>query len=165
MKQVKFRGKEAKTGGWLYGYYVEQHMPEYDNDQPELITGYTHLPVLFNDEPGHRNSCYWHEVVYNTVCQFTGLQDKKGVDIYDGDIIYVKFADGSGGYHLVGWNEENASWGIMDAYSYQAQKEGYDFAEFKNYVLIAFLRNALIFEVAGNIYDNPDLLETNNLKQ
>ena len=46
----------------------------------------------------------------------------------------------------------------MDAYSYQSLKEGYDFAEFKNYVLLAFLKDAIVFEVAGNIHDNPDFL-------
>ena len=79
-------------------------------------------------------------------------------EIYEGDIMYSEFSDGSGGYSLIGWNEREASFGMMDAYSYQSKQEGYDFPEFKNYVLIAHLQKALICEVVGNIYDNPELL-------
>jgi uncharacterized phage protein (TIGR01671 family) len=102
--------------------------------------------------------CRQYTVGPDTVGQFTGMTDKKDAKIYDGDILFVEFADKSGGYQLVGWNEKTASWGIMDAYSYQSIKEGCDFAEFKNYVLLAFLEKAIVFEVVGNIYNNPELL-------
>jgi uncharacterized phage protein (TIGR01671 family) len=102
--------------------------------------------------------CRQYTVDPDTVGQFTGMTDKKDAKIYDGDILFVEFADKSGGYQLVGWNEKTASWGIMDAYSYQSIKEGCDFAEFKNYVLLAFLEKAIVFEVVGNIYNNPELL-------
>lgn len=102
--------------------------------------------------------CRQYTVDPDTVGQFTGLVDKKDNKIYGGDILFVEFADKSGGYQLVGWNEETASWGTMDVYSYQSIKEGYDFAEFKNHVLLAFLRDAIICEVVGNIHENLELL-------
>ena len=97
-------------------------------------------------------------VLPETVGLFTGLKDKKDKEIYEGDIMYSEFSDGSGGYSLIGWNEREASFGMMDAYSYQSKQEGYDFPEFKNYVLIAHLQKALICEVVGNIYDKPELM-------
>lgn len=77
MITIKFRGQDAKTGEWLYGYYVEQRFPEYDAEH-DRITGYTHRPLLFNDEPGQRDCSVWHVVKYNTVGQFSTLKDKKG---------------------------------------------------------------------------------------
>jgi hypothetical protein len=48
----------------------------------------------------------------------------------------------------------------MHSNEYQSIAEGFDFAEFKDYILLAFLKGALICEVVGNIYDNPELLKS-----
>ena len=129
MRTIKFRGRDADDGEWLYGD-LRQRMGYF----PNIIEPYC--------DDG----------------QFTNMMDKKDQEIYDGDILFVEFSDKSGGYYLVGWNEKTVSWGIMDRYSYQALQEGYDFPEFKNYLLLAFLEKAIICEVAGNIIDNPELM-------
>ena len=139
MRTIKFRGRDIKTGKWFFGNY-------YDRD----TKGNTHIANL--DE-----GCL--TIDPETVGQFTGLKDKKGQDIYEGDIICVKFIDGSGGNNLIGWNEEFASFGCMNRYEYRSIKEGYDFAAFNGYVLDAYRRKSIIFEVVGNIHDNPELLE------
>ena len=95
----------------------------------------------------------------DTVGQFINRKDKKGNDIYDGDILYVEFSDGSHSYCLIGWNEKNMCWGCMTNYDYKSIADGYDFAEFNGYLLNAFLKEALICEVVGNIHDNPELLK------
>ena len=139
MRTIKFRGRSLDGKEWYHGdlEYNIARIHTYDKD------GYYIRQYYVNPD---------------TVCQFTGLQDKNGKDIYEGDIMYSEFSDGYGGYSLIGWNEREASFGMMDAYSYQSKQEGYDFPEFKNYVLIAHLQKALICEVVGNIYDNPELL-------
>ena len=142
MRQIKFRGKHAKTGEWIYG---------------SLLTWPDGFTMIYDTLLSDR-SMAGHPVNPNTVGQFTGLLDKKDNEIYEGDIMYSEFSDGSGGHSLIGSNESIASFGMMDAYSYQSKQEGYDFPEFKNYVLIAHLQKALICEVVGNIYDNPELL-------
>ena len=48
----------------------------------------------------------------------------------------------------------------MDSYAYQSSIKVCDFAEFNGYVLNAYLREALICKVVGNVHDNPDLLKT-----
>ncbi len=138
MRQIKFRAQDIASNKWLYG-----DLRHHKND------------VCIFEQEGNKGE----QVKRDTVGQFTGLHDKKDKEIYEGDILYVEFPDKSGGYQLVGWNEQTASWGVMDAYSYQSIKEGYNFAEFKNYVLLAFLEKALICEVVDNIHDNPELLE------
>ena len=141
MRQNEFRGKRLDNGEWLYGDLV------HDNQGGCYIYPLDSLGLFVENK-----------VDPNTVGEFIGLVDKKDNKIYDGDILFVEFVDKSGGYQLVGWNEKTASWGIMDDYSYQSMKEGYDYAEFKNHVLLAFLKDALICEVIGNIHDDPKLI-------
>lgn len=133
----RFRGFDAVGDkGWVYGDLV--HNKRMDLTDRVMVGGY--------------------EVVPESVGPFTGLVDKKGNKIFEGDILYSEFLDKSGGYSLVGWNDETSSFGIMDEYSYRSIAEGYDFAEFKNYVLLAHLKEAIICEVVGNLHDNPGLL-------
>jgi len=144
MREIKFRGKMADGGRWLYG---------------SLLTwpdGDTYM--LYDKDFATSGTVSKDPVLPETVGQYTGLKDKKGNDIYDGDILFVQFSDGSRSYELVGWNAVQSSWGCMSRYDYQSICEGFDFAEFKNYVLHAYMKKALICEVAGNIHDNKELL-------
>jgi len=156
MREIEFRGKkkyipgyfgcskDKKDGEWVYGD-LERHRID------ELVRIHSYS----EDKTYYRQ----YDVDPNTVGQFTGLLDKNGKKIYEGDIIFAEFSDKSSGYSIVGWNEETASFGLMDSYSYESKREGYDFPEFKNNVLLAFLEKTIVFEVSGNIHDTPELLE------
>lgn len=150
MRTIKFRGKcvaDSKYAGqWVYGGYSE---PQEDCKQNEgLITVYL----------GGSSTCKYH-VIPNTVGQFTGLHDKNGKEIYEGDIVYSEFEDGSNGSSLVGWNKKQSCFGVMDEYAYRSKLEGFEYPEFQNHVMLAFMRDAKLFEVIGNIHDNPELLK------
>ena len=143
MRQIKFRAQDIASNKWLYGDL------RYHKDD-----------VCIFEQEGNKGE----QVKRDTVGQFVGLHDRKDREIYEGDILFVEFADKSGGNQLVGWNEETASWGIMNKYEYQSLKDGDDWPEFKNHTLIAFLKHAIICEVIGNIHDNPELMNVPNKK-
>lgn len=144
MREIKYRGFNRKNNVWLYGFYLQNRKAHFVAPD-EFATGKT-----WDD----------YEIDPETLGQFINRKDKKGNDIYDGDILYVEFSDGSHSYSLIGWNEKQMCWGCMDSYAYQSSIEVCGFAEFNDYVLNAYLREALICEVVGNVHDNPDLLKT-----
>ena len=67
MREIKFRGKSVETGKWEYGNLV--------------ITDHNRLYEMIDNERRYRGV-----IAFETVGQFTGLHDKNGKEIYEGDI-------------------------------------------------------------------------------
>lgn len=86
--------------------------------------------------------------------QYTGLKDKNGKEIYEGDILRVKDGWGNDTVHEVKWgnpNELERNW--YPAFDLEPSWD----EEFNSFSAIFGGGDAEI-EVIGNIYENPDLL-------
>ena len=76
IESIKFKAKRLDGKGWVCGYFYEENGNTYiiENRQKESKL--------------NRNPTY--QVDPSTVCQFTGLKDKNGTPIYEGDIVTYK---------------------------------------------------------------------------
>lgn len=122
MRTIKFRGKSLETDDWVYGFLADGNLIcTWDN---------------------RRNS---HEVLSTTVGQFTGLCDKNGKEIYEGDIITT----GSGFYGVIKWSK----YGYFYIHSDGDKEDPLDYAT------LGYMLRQYNFEVIDNIHDNPGLIE------
>ncbi len=152
------------TGEWRYGYLYRIDLP---NGLATMILTTDNLHSDNSIEPRYHLAFTLGVDLFlvrpETVGSFINVRDNKGDEIYEGDIIYSEFGDGSNTKCLVGWDGEKACFGIMDEYAYRSKTEGYDFPKFDSDVLFNFRKHGVKFEVIGNIHDNPKLLTYHTL--
>lgn len=126
MREIKFRGKDIKNNKWIYGGY-------YSFCETTIGYGWVHYIIKENDQK--------IEVKPATVGQFTGLHDKNGIKIYEGDIVSY---NGS---------KETVYFDISLRIPCFTTGIGYGSSTAKHpYVL------SKRHEVVGNIHENPELL-------
>lgn len=120
MREYLFRGKREKTDAWIYGnlwHHTDKASAIYSGEADRLM---------------------W--VRPETVGLFTGLTDKNGAKVFEGDVIRVC----TDGQNVLGW------------VSFESNGFHFRFCKSGKALLAKW---AEPMDVIGNIYDNPELLE------
>lgn len=170
-REILFRGKSKRRDCWIIGNYIKQY-----NRLTEEYKDY-----IINESADVNDTEYgmWYEVIPETVGEYTGLCDKNGKRIFEGDIVevedeIVEESNTEAGFDcnswkatahfLIGWDEKEAAYRIVGSnygndlcnsqfcYDVSPDGNGDNFVE-------AIRERA---KVVGNIHDNPELLEAGN---
>ena len=133
MREILFRGKRVDIGEWIQGDLV-QFLPH-------------GIVRIVTQEPPYKDA----EVDSDTVGQFTGLTDKNGRKIFEGDIIHLEYSQVFFGGEYFGEYTAEVSYkegcfitdGMNNGDEIETPLSGFDNDE---------------LEIIGNIHDNPELL-------
>ena len=158
MREILFRGKRIDNGDWIEGYYVKT--VDYRTDSAVHLI--IELPSAFYPRGEIAEE---YEINSSTIGQYTGLTDKNGRKIFEGDIVaispnmsrkrtlgVVKFGD----YKTPPYGVDKTNRGFYIRWYYE------------NEAIEEMLRRDIVFwfnyshvdiSIIGNIYDNPELLE------
>lgn len=144
MRSIKFRGKfvYANSDGrliWIYGSLF----------QTDTLHNVGKAKIFKTVTYDGNTDITDNEVILGTVGQFTGIVDRNGVEIYEGDIIQTYDSKGKPILHEVYYLENEARFATK-LIGYENLNEG---------SLTQKWINELDFEVIGNIFDNRELLQ------
>lgn len=140
MREILFRGKRVDNGEWIFGDLIRNLI--YDGREKEMRIG-----DIYFEHNGDIHGTAVCKVIPETVGQFTGLTDKNGKKIFEGDIVKGDLGLGYGD------NEKHIAY-------IEYQEDGMSFCLVEileeDFGKCAEISDDL--EVIGNIHDDPELL-------
>lgn len=150
MREILFRGKRESDGRWLYGLYSDDRV--HGTDFPCI------MPLTTEEDDGD-----W-AVLERTVSQYTGLTDKNGTKIFEGDILEFTDSDGVKSPYIIEWEEVDCCYVIE-----RPDGEWFEILEPEQYrhncVCDDYISDDCVnwrcdrFEIISNIHDNPDFFD------
>ena len=171
MREILFRGKDTERNVWHEGQYIHLHKTTYCFDGSKECNADNEIHQIVFEQMTDWNlpNCHMRvDVLPETVGEFTGLTDKNGKKIFEGDIVELFDMRGK----IV---QECGAFGIATT-----QQIDYDLLDskipFQNNAYFCFNDNFIsiwelwwnyhqddepleVAEVIGNIYDTPELLK------
>ena len=142
-REIRFRGKRVDNRKWIMGHYVEW-IDTRGNMNYQIVS----------------TSGYHNDVMPETVGMFSGLYDRTGKEIYDGDVVRV---------YPLGYNPDaiensqgyapylsKVEWVLYpDKLSETCYEKGHGFLEWR---CVPFTHSYQFMEVVGNVYENKELI-------
>lgn len=156
MREIKFRGKSAMeigemdriglkhNNGWVYGNLVMC------GKQPYIVGDFIEV-----DEEYTINE-YWCPVHAESLGQFTGLKDKNGIEIYEGDIVTNDLYRSEGAVFECYFDSKESAFKLIPVIPRSDGKKE------RNEDLALQMSSVVDKEVIGNVYEDPELLEVKN---
>lgn len=149
MREILFKAKRIDNGEWVEGWIVPTMHNTYHYGYRIIETCGINYDELDFWEPSFIS---W-EVDENTICQFTGLTDKRGNKIWENDVVrcYADTDDlGNDLYffYQILWHELYHCWWLSDVHTLEDE------------YLHQYISSDI--EVIGNIFENPELLGEQN---
>lgn len=138
MREILFRVKRQEDGKWVEGFYSRS---------PKCNTYITTI--------GAQGCARPEKVDFKTVCQYTGLTDKNGNKIFEGDVVTDNIGNSIGiiQFNKFQWNCKIVKSDYVLSVGCAFPLWQYDNCKENGYRQL---------EVIGNIFDNPDLLTTSS---
>lgn len=140
MREILFKGKRKDGGKWIEGYYQKRY---------DLLGNEEHL--IFHADS--YNVWEYAEVDPETLCQFTGLCDKNGNKIWENDILMAHLDE----FYPEDMTYETVEWGVAGWAAHETSSIDREYGSVDREYLNEF--DLKHFEVVGNIFDNPELLQ------
>ena len=138
MREILFRGKRLQGGNWVEGYFFKSDINKKERESGKATLIFTPDCNTFIMVPECHNSFM---VVSDTVGQYTGLKDKNGKKVFEGDIVRKTNKGRHPEIFIANirtcfYTNEEVYYGPFDHFTESCE-----------------------YEIIGNIYDNPELLE------
>lgn len=136
MREILFRGKSTDDDRWVYGSFVidaREQIQAKNSGEDGFIRGYDEYEKKMVSE----------EVQRETVCQYTGLTDRRGRKIFEGDIVKHFNNSEDDEKYVIGcikWDQDSCKF-------VNEHEDGLQYSIFSK----------CIYEVIGNIFDNPGM--------
>lgn len=158
MREILFRGKRVDNGEWVYGYYIKAtyHWHKKGIHEDWIVCGASQNGGWFTIQNRYA-------VISKTVGQYTGMTDRNGKKIFEGDIVRISYC--------FGWDDEQEKDAPEEEYISKVYSiDGCPFCvdllhcdgDMSPIAWLDWSYDDAEIEVIGNIHDNPELLEANN---